>query len=508
MSIAITQVKLHFSTQDQNFKFAKVCGPLSAIVPPDGNTIDIELRELCHGEKKEILIEMELLTPGSSHESQDAKGSDDDDSRAGDWPSENGRLGSGSTGGGGGSSVGMQKSASGRSFAGGRSKYRESVSASDANHLGDAMFGASAAIEEVPCLELDCSFFDPLCSKSCTRLARPILLQLTLLPHTNGPLAAAPETVVVRRRMELLASDMISRALIFISKTRSFDASLNLLEETRGVLKGKVDDLIEQIGRDSMHGYAKSAKKAARDALNRENLSALEAIMLDIGMLVEAFDEDSWVDFNREQKNFGAQQVRRPARLAPRPAHSTLVLTVSFPPRPSAPGHDPPLAARLDAPVRDRAPLLYFRERHRPRPPELDRPARLSAPPPHLSPSMFPHLARTLYTPRNRSPTPLVCSLAAHIVPLLPASHLTHVHFSWPDLSRFPMIIHRHSTLAPRALSPSCDSPAASRTARRGASQSAASTSPCGAGRPPRPQTACDRPPPAAARPAAGWRRP
>lgn len=296
MSIALTQVKLHFSTQDQNFRFSKVCGPLNAVLPPDGNSIDIELRELCHGEKREIIIEMELQTPGSSHESQ----SSDDSGDSRDWADKNDRDGAGG--------VEMTKSLSSRS-GNGRGYNRDSMANSDANHLGDSMFAANATIEEVPCLELDCSFFDPLCSKSCTRLARPILLQLTLLPFTNGPVNTAPETVVVRRRMELLASDMISRALIFISKTRSFDASLNLLEETRVVLKGKIDDLIEQIGRDSKHGF-KSAKKAARDAVNRENLSALEAILLDVGTLVEAFEEDSWVDFNREQKNFGAQQVR------------------------------------------------------------------------------------------------------------------------------------------------------------------------------------------------------
>jgi hypothetical protein len=321
MSIAMTQVKLHLSTQDPSFRFAKVCGPLNAIVPPDGKTIDIELRELCHGERKEILVEMELLAPGGFGGAQETKGgggSDDDDdddeidSRAGDWASESGGGGGGRLG-----SVGMAKSASSRSSVGrSPARFRDSV-AGDANHLGDAMFGANATIDEVPCLELDCSFFDPLCSKACTRLARPLLLQLTLLPHTTGPTGGAPETVVVRRRMELLASDMISRALIFISKTRRFEASLNLLEETRHVLQGKIGDLVELIGRESATGFGKSAKRAARDAVNRANLAALEAIMLDLGALVEGFDDDSWVDFNREQKNFGAQQVRQPLHTSP-----------------------------------------------------------------------------------------------------------------------------------------------------------------------------------------------
>lgn len=63
MGIAITKMKLHISTAENDFCVRKVSGGDLALVPPDGKHVDIDLRELAHGDRREFLIELELDTP-------------------------------------------------------------------------------------------------------------------------------------------------------------------------------------------------------------------------------------------------------------------------------------------------------------------------------------------------------------------------------------------------------------------------------------------------------------
>ncbi|MBA7489770.1 hypothetical protein ES702_00304 [subsurface metagenome] len=101
------------------------------------------------------------------------------------------------------------------------------------------------SIEEVPLLQADISFTDFQVEDATTRLSPPSLLTITMLPtrrksRQNGrPMTPPipPHPSIVQRRMELLTSDMLTRALTLASK-QQHDRAQHLLTETRSILKG------------------------------------------------------------------------------------------------------------------------------------------------------------------------------------------------------------------------------------------------------------------------------
>lgn len=283
MSIAVTKMKLHLSTQDNDFRIRKVQGAPHAIVSPDQKHVDIELREVRHGERKEMLVELELSVPYVEPGSARRDVSDDSGRRLA--VDEMGRPGPG-----------------GRQHSGPHS-----------DQLGESMYSTNTMIEEVPVVELDFSFHDPSCTKTCTRLARPILLLLTLTPPTSDPPSSAAQisdATITRRRMELLASDMITRALGLVSK-RSHSAAQRLLGDTREIIQGVANGLMDSLGQSS-NPYASqsaSAKREKRDRETRETLQGLEAILGDVDVLMDGLEEGERATFERDQRNFGSQQV-------------------------------------------------------------------------------------------------------------------------------------------------------------------------------------------------------
>lgn len=101
------------------------------------------------------------------------------------------------------------------------------------------------SVEEVAILQADLTFGDLLKEGSLVQLSRPSLLIITMLPTTpksrpnsrptTPPIPPHPH--VVQRRMELLTSDMLSRALTLVSRGQH-DRAHHLLNETRTILKG------------------------------------------------------------------------------------------------------------------------------------------------------------------------------------------------------------------------------------------------------------------------------
>ncbi|RMZ89175.1 hypothetical protein DV736_g3579, partial [Chaetothyriales sp. CBS 134916] len=100
------------------------------------------------------------------------------------------------------------------------------------------------SVEEVPLLLTDLSFSDPLRDGRMQHLPRPTLLAITMLPASPRARSSRsptppipPHPHIVQRRMELLASDMLSRALGLVSRGQH-DRAQHLLIETRTILKG------------------------------------------------------------------------------------------------------------------------------------------------------------------------------------------------------------------------------------------------------------------------------
>ncbi|KAF4553466.1 Hypothetical protein D9617_7g031940 [Elsinoe fawcettii] len=102
----------------------------------------------------------------------------------------------------------------------------------------------AVSVEEVPLIQADLSWGDILRQGSSAQLPRPSLLAITMLPNTRKasigkPISPPipPHPSVVQRRMELLTSDMLMRALTLVSRNQA-DRANHLLTETRTILKG------------------------------------------------------------------------------------------------------------------------------------------------------------------------------------------------------------------------------------------------------------------------------
>ncbi|RVX74597.1 hypothetical protein B0A52_01723 [Exophiala mesophila] len=101
------------------------------------------------------------------------------------------------------------------------------------------------SVEELPLLQADLQFGDFSRDGSVAHLSRPSLLAITMLPanpraRQNGRAATPPIPPyphIVQRRMELLTSDMLSRALTLVTRGQH-DRAAHLLNETRTILKG------------------------------------------------------------------------------------------------------------------------------------------------------------------------------------------------------------------------------------------------------------------------------
>lgn len=101
------------------------------------------------------------------------------------------------------------------------------------------------SVEEVPLIQADLNYGDILREGTLTHLPRPSLLAITMLPtapksRQNGQMSTPPippHPSVVQRRMELLTSDMLTRALTLVSRGQH-ERAHHLLNETRTILKG------------------------------------------------------------------------------------------------------------------------------------------------------------------------------------------------------------------------------------------------------------------------------
>ncbi|PHH87004.1 hypothetical protein CDD83_9442 [Cordyceps sp. RAO-2017] len=119
----------------------------------------------------------------------------------------------------------------------------------------------AVSVEEVPLIQADLSWGDILRDGTVTHMPRPSLLAITMLPTSSGSKKSwqntppiPPHPSIVQRRMELLTSDMLTRALTLVSRGQH-DRAHTLLNETRSILKG--------LGKGGLPPVPQSASKSA-----------------------------------------------------------------------------------------------------------------------------------------------------------------------------------------------------------------------------------------------------
>ncbi|KAL2808035.1 von Willebrand and RING finger domain protein [Aspergillus granulosus] len=179
-------------------KFVKISGALHTTKRATGRDAEAALGDLRFGDKRDILVQLVIPPDNATHETppQDP------------WES----LVSGLEALGGGSDGDEQRVLS---------------------------------VEEVPLIQADLTYGDLLRDGHLTHSPRPSLLAITMLPPnpkykgsgrpSTPPIPPHPS--VVQRRMELLTSDMLTRALTLVSRGQH-DRAQHLLTETRSILKG------------------------------------------------------------------------------------------------------------------------------------------------------------------------------------------------------------------------------------------------------------------------------
>jgi len=278
MSIGLLNMKLHLKVVDSyRFKIRKVSGGPQSILSGDGQNVDVDVGELRYGEKKEMLIELELDNNDQQRLAQQRAGR----------------------------SRGMNAT---DQFV--QSLGLGALTIDEGPDLVDGMM--DGMIDEVPVLEVDSSFFDPAAGKNVSRLAHPVLLTITLLPGSQNPqkpLSSVSDPVIVRRRMELLASDMITRALVLVSR-RNFPQAQKIIGETKRILH----TVLQTISRSLPPHTNGSGSRNRKELLTLAAVRAMQAILQDLQLLSEAL-EDNVELFAHDQRNFGAQQVRQMLRV-------------------------------------------------------------------------------------------------------------------------------------------------------------------------------------------------
>lgn len=271
MNVAMDNAKVHVSCVENDFRIMRVQGTTQAVVTGTGKDIDIELQELRYGDSREILIELELENRDESQ-----KYSDEGSNESGD-----------------GSDPASQR---------GGSPRRAPSSNLGIDMLSVAHSSYDEAIDEVPICEVDLAFRDPAAGRSVSRLPHPQLLTVAVIPRTPSSTSPA-DPAILRRRMELLASDMLTRALLIASRKNYVQAD-RILRETKRIIETMQDNMRQHVSENASSRRGRSKREVQAIMA----VEGLEGPLQDLEALLDGMEEQKGV-FDRDCRNFTAQQV-------------------------------------------------------------------------------------------------------------------------------------------------------------------------------------------------------
>jgi len=278
LSIAATNVRLHIKVPEKRwFRIRKVSGSPGAIVSKTGTDVDVEIGSLSFGERRDLIVEVELSLGAAGESGRQRERSSDGAAlppRAAEYSSATDAFFL--------SRAGVNPSA------------LDDFAASTSNLYEDAYDDMP---DEAPAFEVNAAYRDPAAGKTISRLNHsPCLLTITINPPSSsasfGRLpapASAPE--IVRRRMELLVSDMLSRALLLMTRRNDAQAA-RLLEETKRIISTISTTLVPASPLSGGVGAAAAAAALARSQSARRRSSVAGAATTQRTLLALADDVD------------------------------------------------------------------------------------------------------------------------------------------------------------------------------------------------------------------------
>lgn len=306
LSVAVTSFRLHISVPESRwFRIRKVSGTPGAVIAQTGVDVDVEIGEMRFGERKDLIVEVEMSFDGYEPRRSTAA-----------LPVAFGH---------------------GRDFSSATETFfltqaGVDLSALDADGSGNLLADEYDAMpDELPLFQVRQGFFidkcqfadalrasaqvnaayrDPAAGKSISRLTQsPTLLTITVAPpssdHHQGVTSAAPE--LVRRRVELLVSDMLSRALLFMTR-RNDEQALRLLGETKRIIASISASLRGTTPPTPSSSLSRtSSQRRGSNAAAAYAQNALLALALDVDAVHETFL--SRETFETQGRYLAAQQA-------------------------------------------------------------------------------------------------------------------------------------------------------------------------------------------------------
>ncbi|PWZ00395.1 hypothetical protein BCV70DRAFT_205881 [Testicularia cyperi] len=292
MSVALTDVKIHIGVpEDNHFRIRKIAGLPGAIVSASGKDVDIDVGEIRFGEAKDLLVELELdlssLLPKLTASRSETK-----------------TMGLGGT---------IEEGSATDDFM--QRMGIQDLSLADSDGIDGYM---DQLVEEVGVFEADASFKDPATGTSTSRLASPGVLTLEIDTHGTDPLSSGPaglaavvaDPTVTRRRLEVLVSEMMTRSLLLISR-KNHTQALKVMTETRRI----IDTVVQALNGPGGHNKRRSVithrsnQRKQREAASRRTTLSLMAMLSDLDVLCDGLEQQHRPTFERDGRNFGAQQA-------------------------------------------------------------------------------------------------------------------------------------------------------------------------------------------------------
>ncbi|KAK0548396.1 hypothetical protein OC861_000553 [Tilletia horrida] len=288
MSVALIEFRVHLGLpSDNHFRVRKVSGPKGAFISPDGKDVEIDIGELRFGEVKEIFIELDFdfngLVPFVVE------------------PAEEGRH--------------IVRPIAHANIEEG-SATSDLIQRFGLHSLQDGTpqeVSSAAMIEDIAVLEVDASYRDTTSGRTPYRTPQATVLTLEIDAAAADPLSEASagmaavlaDPSVTRRRIEILVSDMITRALSLAMRHNDPQA-LAVLSETRRI----VETVIQALTTQDRSGPTSAQRRVRRprELASMSTIDGFFAILEDLDLLLDAL-EHARHQFERDVRHYAAQQA-------------------------------------------------------------------------------------------------------------------------------------------------------------------------------------------------------